>query len=167
VCLGWEGGASYSDAKVANRNGTDFGWEMGSRGSFATPAGFPRHDCSPYSHVHVRRESLGFFLVRGPFPVAPRQSLRLLNDSQKKFPRCTPAHHREDAAEDEQQAHLEVPVVALQRAALRTVRTVSVNELHTRGFFQKRVTKRLMQDEKHDSPQSEDAQRCKICESQR
>ena len=106
-------------------------------------------------------------LVRGPFPVAPRQSLRLLNDSQKKFPRCTPAHHREDAAEDEQQAHLEVPVVALQRAALRTVRTVSVNELHTRGFFQKRVTKRLMQDEKHDSPQSEDAQRCKICESQR
>jgi hypothetical protein len=31
-----------------------------SRGRFATPADFPLHDCSPYSHVHVRRESLGF-----------------------------------------------------------------------------------------------------------
>jgi hypothetical protein len=27
---------------------------------FATPADFPLHDCSPYSHVHVRREGLGF-----------------------------------------------------------------------------------------------------------
>jgi hypothetical protein len=31
-----------------------------SRGRFATPADFPLHDCSPYSHVHVRREGLGF-----------------------------------------------------------------------------------------------------------
>jgi hypothetical protein len=49
-----------SDGEVANRNGRDFGWEMSSRGRFATPADFPRRDCSPYSHVHVRRESLGF-----------------------------------------------------------------------------------------------------------
>jgi hypothetical protein len=31
-----------------------------SRGRFATPADLPLHDCSPYSHVHARRESLGF-----------------------------------------------------------------------------------------------------------
>jgi hypothetical protein len=31
-----------------------------SRGRFATPADSPRHDCSPYSHVHARRERLGF-----------------------------------------------------------------------------------------------------------
>jgi hypothetical protein len=31
-----------------------------SRGRYATSADFPLHDCSPYSHVHVRRESLGF-----------------------------------------------------------------------------------------------------------
>jgi hypothetical protein len=31
-----------------------------SRGRFATPAQFPLHDCSPYSHVHARREILGF-----------------------------------------------------------------------------------------------------------
>jgi hypothetical protein len=31
-----------------------------SRGRFATPADSPRHDYSPYSHVHVRRECLGF-----------------------------------------------------------------------------------------------------------
>jgi hypothetical protein len=48
-----------SDAKVANRNVRDFGWEI-ARGRFATPADFPLHDYSPYSHVHVRRESLGF-----------------------------------------------------------------------------------------------------------
>jgi hypothetical protein len=29
------------------------------RRRFVTPADFPRHDCSPYSHVHARRESLG------------------------------------------------------------------------------------------------------------
>jgi hypothetical protein len=33
---------------------------MSSRGRFATPADFPLHDCSPYSHVHVRRRHLGF-----------------------------------------------------------------------------------------------------------
>jgi hypothetical protein len=31
-----------------------------SRGRFATPADFPLHDCSSYSHVHERRESLEF-----------------------------------------------------------------------------------------------------------
>jgi hypothetical protein len=41
----------YSDAKVANRDRP--------RGRFTTPADFPRHDCSPYSHAHVRRERVG------------------------------------------------------------------------------------------------------------
>jgi hypothetical protein len=53
------GSPAYSDAKVANRT-SDFGWEMSSRGRFAAPADFPLHNCSPNSHVHVRRESLGF-----------------------------------------------------------------------------------------------------------
>jgi hypothetical protein len=34
--------------------------EMSSRGRFATPADFPRHDCSPYRGLHERRESVGF-----------------------------------------------------------------------------------------------------------
>jgi hypothetical protein len=46
--------------RVANRDGRDFGWEMRSRGRFATPTDSPRRDGSPYSHVDVRRESLGF-----------------------------------------------------------------------------------------------------------
>jgi hypothetical protein len=51
-----------SDGKArANRNGRGFGWEISPRGRFATPADFPQHGCSPYSHVHVRRERLGFF----------------------------------------------------------------------------------------------------------
>ena len=33
-----------------------------SRGRFATPAGFPLHDGTPYRGLHVRRESLGFGL---------------------------------------------------------------------------------------------------------
>jgi hypothetical protein len=37
----------YSDAQVANRNVWDFGWEMSSRGRFATPADFLLHDGSP------------------------------------------------------------------------------------------------------------------------
>jgi hypothetical protein len=37
----------------------DFGWGR-SRGRFAMYVDFPRHDCSPFSHVNVRRESLGF-----------------------------------------------------------------------------------------------------------
>jgi hypothetical protein len=45
---------AYSDEK-ANRNVRDFGWEIAHEA-----ADFPRHDCGPYSHVHVRRESLGF-----------------------------------------------------------------------------------------------------------
>jgi hypothetical protein len=31
-----------------------------SRGRLATPADFPLHDGTPFSRVHVRRESLGF-----------------------------------------------------------------------------------------------------------
>ena len=31
-----------------------------SRGRFPTPADLPLRECSPYSHVHVRRERLGF-----------------------------------------------------------------------------------------------------------
>jgi hypothetical protein len=52
---------AHSDETVANRDGGELriGWEMSSRGRFAPPADFPRHDCSPCSHVHVRRESLG------------------------------------------------------------------------------------------------------------
>jgi hypothetical protein len=33
---------------------------MSSRDRFATPAGSPRHECSPYRGLHARRESLGF-----------------------------------------------------------------------------------------------------------
>jgi pentatricopeptide repeat protein len=36
----------------------DFVGEMSPRGRFATPVDFPRHDCSTYSHVHTRRDSL-------------------------------------------------------------------------------------------------------------
>jgi hypothetical protein len=45
---------------VTKSNGRDFGWEISSRGRFATPAGFTRHECSPYQELHARRESLGF-----------------------------------------------------------------------------------------------------------
>jgi hypothetical protein len=73
VCVAKRSGesvvASYKRCeRVANRNGRDFGWEMSSRGRFATPDDFPRHECSPFSHVHVRRERL---VVNGPFFVAP------------------------------------------------------------------------------------------------
>jgi hypothetical protein len=47
-----------------------------SRGRFATPADFPLHECSPYSHVHVRRESLGFVPRSRPFS-APCQTFAL------------------------------------------------------------------------------------------
>jgi hypothetical protein len=43
----------------ANRNGVGRVGDR-SRGRFATPADSPLQDCSPYSHVHVRRGSLGF-----------------------------------------------------------------------------------------------------------
>jgi hypothetical protein len=47
-------------AKVRIRvNVRVFGWRR-SRGRYATPADIPLHDGSPYSHVHVRRVSLGF-----------------------------------------------------------------------------------------------------------
>jgi hypothetical protein len=51
---------AYRHETVANRNVRDFGVGGRSRGRFATPADFPQHDCSPCSHVHVRRERLGF-----------------------------------------------------------------------------------------------------------
>jgi hypothetical protein len=58
----------YSGGKVANRNV----WEI------AHAADFPLHDCSPYSPVHVRRESSGFvhrsrtrFCRPVPNPAAP------------------------------------------------------------------------------------------------
>jgi hypothetical protein len=66
-------------AKVANRNGTDFEWEIRSQGGFATPADFPHHDCSVYRGLHVRREGLGFvhrsraiFCCPAPNPVTIR-----------------------------------------------------------------------------------------------
>jgi hypothetical protein len=53
-------GLTYSDAKVEeNRNDKGFGWAVAHEAVFATPADLPRHDCSPYSHEHVRRERLG------------------------------------------------------------------------------------------------------------
>ena len=50
---------AYSDAKVANRNVRDFGWEMSSRGRFATPDYSLLSDCSPYRGLHVRHNSSG------------------------------------------------------------------------------------------------------------
>jgi hypothetical protein len=64
---------TYSDAnKLRIVPSRVFGWS--SRGCFATPADFPRHDCSPYSHLHVRRERLQVSLVQRPFSVAPCQT---------------------------------------------------------------------------------------------
>jgi hypothetical protein len=64
-------------AKVANRNGRDFGWEMCSHGRFAPPADFPLQHCSPCRGLRLRRESLGLPIVQGPFSVAPCQTLVL------------------------------------------------------------------------------------------
>ena len=50
-----------------------------SRGRYATPADFPRHDCSPYSHVHVRCDSLGVVHRSSAFSVAPCQTLAIRN----------------------------------------------------------------------------------------
>jgi hypothetical protein len=44
--------------RIVNVRG--FGWGIAHAGRFATPADFPLHDGSPYSHVHVRSDSLGF-----------------------------------------------------------------------------------------------------------
>jgi hypothetical protein len=64
-----------SDAKVADRNGRDFGWGDRSRGRYATPADFPRRGGTPHQGLHVRRWGLGLFIVQGPFSVAPCQTL--------------------------------------------------------------------------------------------
>jgi hypothetical protein len=64
----------HCDAKVANRNARDFGWEMSSRGRFVTPA-----DISP--RIVARTEGYTYAanvwdlsLVQGPFSVAPCQT---------------------------------------------------------------------------------------------
>jgi hypothetical protein len=46
--------------KLQNRRVRDFGWEMSSRGRFATPADSPLHDGAPYRGLHVRGWGLGF-----------------------------------------------------------------------------------------------------------
>jgi hypothetical protein len=53
------------------------GGEISSRARFATPADFPRQDCGPYSHVHVRHESLGF-VHRSRAIFCPRAKPQLL-----------------------------------------------------------------------------------------
>jgi hypothetical protein len=50
----------HSDAKVASRKTIGFRVGDRSRGRFATPADSARHGGTPYSHVHVHRESLRF-----------------------------------------------------------------------------------------------------------
>jgi hypothetical protein len=60
----------YSDEKVANHNVSRVGDR--SRGRFATPADSPLQDCSPYSQVHVRRESLGFVHRSRTLYLSPR-----------------------------------------------------------------------------------------------
>jgi pentatricopeptide repeat protein len=45
--------------KVANRANRDSGGQMSSRGRFATPADFPRHDSTPYRGLRGRRWGLG------------------------------------------------------------------------------------------------------------
>jgi hypothetical protein len=47
---------------------------LSSRGRFATPA----EDCSPYSHVHVRRECLGFAHRSGTVFLSPRAKILTL-----------------------------------------------------------------------------------------
>jgi hypothetical protein len=66
--------ADLQGAKGENRTGRGFGWEMSSRGRFATPADLPRHDCIPYSHVHVRRDSWDLYIVQGTIFLPPRAS---------------------------------------------------------------------------------------------
>jgi hypothetical protein len=51
------GPLTYSDANSCESDCWGFGWAMSSRGCFATPSDFPRHDCSPYKELLVRRES--------------------------------------------------------------------------------------------------------------
>jgi hypothetical protein len=76
-----------------------------SRGRFAKPADFPLHDCSPYSHVHVRRESVGVVRrSRASFcrpvcqttlaDVTIRTSccVAVLRGSQRVRPRCVSPH---------------------------------------------------------------------------
>jgi hypothetical protein len=48
-----------NDEEEALREGIQKCVGYRSRGRFATPADFPLHECGPYSHIHVRRDSLG------------------------------------------------------------------------------------------------------------
>jgi hypothetical protein len=80
------GGASSDDTKLRIVTVRDLGWGDRSQGRFATPADFPRHDGSPYSHVHARRKSVGVVhrpraIFCRPVPV-PNDTIRNL------FHRC-------------------------------------------------------------------------------
>jgi hypothetical protein len=48
-----------------------------SRGCFATPADSPAHDCSAYSHAHVRRERLRFVHRSRTLLLSPLANLRV------------------------------------------------------------------------------------------
>jgi hypothetical protein len=53
--------ASHSNAiPYSGSNRFGFGWEIAHAAVSAGHADFPRRDCIPYPHVHVRRERLGF-----------------------------------------------------------------------------------------------------------
>ena len=58
----WKGPCLQTDPhEVANRTvGVSLGWEVAHEAVLRRPPNFPRHDCSPYSYVHVRRESLEY-----------------------------------------------------------------------------------------------------------
>ena len=50
---------TFSDAKVANRDFKDFGWEVAYGAVTRRPPNPSPRDCSPYRGLHARRESLG------------------------------------------------------------------------------------------------------------
>jgi hypothetical protein len=63
--------------KFANRWVRFSGGRSLTRGRFATPADSLQHDCSPYSHAHVRRDSGFVHRSRDHFSAAPCQTLRV------------------------------------------------------------------------------------------
>jgi hypothetical protein len=84
TCLS-EQRALYSDGTSCESK-RGFGWGGRSRGRFATPADFPRHDRSPYSRAHVRRESLG------QSPRAKPESIRFATCAPLCAAGCAQAH---------------------------------------------------------------------------
>jgi hypothetical protein len=71
-----------------------------SRGCFATPADSPPHDCSPYSHVHLRRERLGFVhrsrtLFCRPAP-NPNATIRNFFTAVRPLTRIPPSRQRKE-----------------------------------------------------------------------